>query len=125
MPSYSKYNEIRRHPVPKRKRSIKIAGSGEDDGKWYRCWNCGFINNVDRNLTGDGNGNAYEIGVIPSTYPNGQTSHGDTGTPLSINMNLHGRFVMLNTTGLIFSERHNVGSYAERGCSFCGCENYR
>ncbi len=34
------------------KRTIPVKGYGEDDGKYYRCWNCGFICNADRDELG-------------------------------------------------------------------------
>lgn len=44
--------------IPKDSRRIPIfgdpvRGNGEDHGKWYRCWNCGFICNSDRDALGD------------------------------------------------------------------------
>ena len=31
------------------KRTMPIRGEGEDKDKWFRCWNCGFPCNVERN----------------------------------------------------------------------------
>ena len=51
--------------IPRRSKTIPLNGSsvygdGEDAGKWFRCWNCGFICNVDR----DGLGDAETISAI-------------------------------------------------------------
>ena len=37
----------------KRKRRIPLRGSFEDEGKYYRCWNCGFICNIERDAFGE------------------------------------------------------------------------
>lgn len=42
----------------KESRTIAVWGSPErgdglDHNKWYRCWNCGWLNNVDKKALGD------------------------------------------------------------------------
>ena len=49
------YRNPRRHILPKRSRTIPLFGTGDDAGKYYRCWNCGFICNAERDTLGDGN----------------------------------------------------------------------
>lgn len=44
--------------IPSRSRTLPIygdpiKGNGLDAGKYYRCWNCGFVCNVDRDALGD------------------------------------------------------------------------
>ena len=114
MSRHSRYNETRSNRVPHQKRTIKLAGSGDDDGKWYRCWYCGFINNIDRNVTGSGEGLSYSVGVIDNDIKGNATKSfmiGNSGTSVILKDG--------------FSERHNIGAYSVSGCSFCGCKNYR
>jgi hypothetical protein len=42
--------------LPKRKRVVKIHGAFEDKGKYFYCWNCGVICDVDRNAGAEGYG---------------------------------------------------------------------
>jgi hypothetical protein len=56
---HGKYSQTR---LPRQKRTIEVPGSLEDSGKYFRCWNCGFINNVERNQLGEVSGS------IPITY---------------------------------------------------------
>lgn len=41
------------------KRTLPMYGEGDDRGKYFRCWNCGFICNIDRDALGDGDGRSY------------------------------------------------------------------
>lgn len=41
-----------RNRLPKESRTIPLKGEGDDEDKYYRCWNCGFICNVDRDALG-------------------------------------------------------------------------
>ena len=114
MPNQSRYNEIQQRRSPHKKRTIRVYGSGEDSGKWYKCWNCGFINNIDRNAVGDGDGRSYFIGILPN----------ETNKNVGFEMSVSGKDVLMsaNPTG---QEKHNIGMQAIAGCSFCGCMNYR
>lgn len=43
-------------------------GNGLDDGRYYRCWNCGFVCNIDRDALGDSesrDGLHYEDFPVP------------------------------------------------------------
>lgn len=117
MSNYSKYNEIRNRRPPKKKRTIKIDGSGQDDDKWYRCWYCGFPNNIDRNALGDGEGIDYPIGQLLN----------DTGRGQGAYVGYSGSVVLIPdvSTLPVFDEQHEVVGEAVAGCSFCGSLNYR
>ena len=41
--------------IPKQSRTLPLRSEGEDDGKYYRCWNCGFICKDGRDSLGDDN----------------------------------------------------------------------
>lgn len=98
--------------LQRQKRTISINGAKEDDGKWYHCWYCGFMNNIDRNAIGSGEGLSYSGGFLGvETHTNSMLNNG-------------GKSVLLNKNP-DFYERHNIGSDAVSGCSFCGCKNYR
>ena len=52
------YTRPHRRKLPKRSRTRPIRGKGDDEGKYFRCWNCGFICNKDRDELGDAESNA-------------------------------------------------------------------
>ena len=56
--------------LPKQSRTLPLYGNptrgdGEDSGKYYRCWNCGFICDVDRDSLG---GPDDKANVTPEAY---------------------------------------------------------
>ena len=142
MPNQSKYTVIKQTRVPRKKRTIKVYGSGDDDGKWYRCWHCGFINNIDRNIVGDGEGLAYQITIDGVTYPVADPSpssmvnytYGDgtyfgdgsiDGSGTNYAPGALQTFVGVTGKAGVTTSYMSVESVAVSGCSFCGCKNYR
>lgn len=87
------------------KRTLPMYGEGDDRGKYYRCWNCGFICNIDRDAIGDGDGRSYtEFGVnTPPLYP-----VNDGGPPLSCNG--------VDVDVILVSDGYQVGG---TGCPLC------
>lgn len=110
-------NHRSRKPV-KDSKTIPLWGSPErgdglDDGKYYRCWNCGFICDVDRDALGDAQSVSH-ITLDPydllDEYGN---SVADTG----------------GTKHTIFEgEGYTTVRYVpvvESGCPFCGTLNWK
>lgn len=128
MSRYSKYNEISQKQVGRLKRSIRAEGSGDDDGQWYRCWYCGFQNNINAAPLGDGEGIVYTFSQMPNliTYDKMNSTPNDyVGTTLiSLNIGTSGKCVLLNTNP-DFVEYHQITAEAVSGCAACGCKNYR
>lgn len=63
--SESRVRKYDRRRLPREKRAISIFGATayiegrvvkDQSNKFYRCWNCGFLCNTDRNKLGDGVG---------------------------------------------------------------------
>lgn len=48
MSDLSRHSSYSIRRLPKQKRTLPIYGEREDTGKWYHCWNCGFVCNIDR-----------------------------------------------------------------------------
>ena len=48
----SRYNRTKETKLPRQKRVKLLHGAGDDHGKYYRCWNCGFTCNADRDAFG-------------------------------------------------------------------------
>lgn len=108
---YTRYHTSR---LPHRKRCIPVDGSFEDRGKYRRCWNCGFIVDMDRY-----SGNSDRLGTTQEWFAHG------TSLALDIFGSL-GVLVELKPDGTALTEDE---SYEMRkpevtaGCSFCGCTN--
>lgn len=95
-----------------------IRGDGLDAGKWYRCWNCGFMCNSDRNALGD---SQARDGIVLKDYAQVRDDH---------------RGDLILGKGLIISENDSEGnpktvknalmvSESSYGCPLCGTLNWR
>lgn len=97
--------EARTIPIP----GHKDYGDGQDDGKYYRCWNCGMVCDVDRDELG---GPAEKARVTPKSYTiTGQ--YGET--------NASGHTIFTGEGYTTVRYEPDVNS----GCPFCGTLNWR
>lgn len=113
--------------LPKQSSTIPVKGVGDDAGKWFRCWNCGFMCNVDRDkLSGDKSLSGVvlmEYVAIPDTY----------GDPLAAYACLDGCESFFHTTpkmkadGTPQEEKHTLAPSSElsSGCPQCHSLNWR
>ena len=56
------------------KRQMPYYGEGDDQGKWFRCWNCGFRCKVDRDSLDTGDHGSGGV-TVTSTVIDGDTVH--------------------------------------------------
>jgi len=104
-----------RSRIPRQKRTIRVYGEGTDSGKYYRCWNCGFICNVERDSLGD----------RPSTTGYGGIVYVPYGAPADIaavNVHNNGEIINIITTG---SRGYGYLPVVEAGCPLCGTLNWK
>ena len=110
--------------IHKDSRTIPIWGSptrgdGLDHGKWFRCWNCGFLCNKDRDALGD---SQSRDGVAYEDY-----------APLTEGMNSGGAVL---GTGVVAPQTNSeddallirfpvMVSEKSTGCPFCHTLNWR
>ena len=92
--------------LPKDSKTIPIyghpeRGDGQDSGRYYRCWNCGFVCDTQRDALGDAtsrSGAVYETYAQVDEYgnPTGETrwkpSESSTGCPMCFTKNWRGDF---------------------------------
>jgi hypothetical protein len=116
---WSKYNKIIRQKLPNLKRTIPMLFEGDDKGKYFRCWYCGFINNADRRQVGDGEGVHPEEVIETSS-----SAIGDAQLMMDSPFML-GVVAVPNQDGSINTGYTNFIPRVTSGCSFCGSRNYR
>ena len=111
-----------RDKLPKRKKTIPLKGSLDDSGRYFKCWNCGFIADADRDKVGSGDG------VIQLDKPDIAQGGFASGDPYSIMMILDDMFTILQNDGQgnpITHYEHNQYPKSIGGCPMCGTRNYR
>lgn len=112
---------------PRRSRTLPLKGTGDDAGKWYRCWYCGFICNVERDELGDSDSSS---GVGHIDYHSQAFGNMDATDSLNrvavIGGPLHVFALMeLDADGSAKGIRHDFKSDISTGCPFCGSKNWR
>lgn len=125
--SYSRYNHIKSpRRYPRRKRTILLHGAQGDQGKWYKCWNCGYSgNHRDREQTFDsvlGRMKHSIVATIPGTTNPHPSMDGYYVNAMRNGVTRTGKTVL---THVGFQDVHSVKSESGGGCAFCGCLNYR
>ena len=83
-PQYIKYDRRRLH---RDKRTITVEGSDSHDGKYFKCWNCKFVCDKDRDKTGDGVGYEVVDVVDPYTGISNKTQQVTSGCPFCGSLN--------------------------------------
>lgn len=115
---HGRYRQLR---VRGGKRTLPIYGEGEDAGKWYRCWHCGFINNADRNNVGDGDGRTY---TDFTTTSHGKADSSDPDNAYVVLDGINEGHVSLKTDNGQDVVPHSFAVQGT-GCSLCHSQNYR
>lgn len=126
MPAYTRPHKRK---LAKRSRTLPVFGKGDDEGKYFRCWNCGFICNKNRDELGDAESSA---GDEHTDY------HGIANEdPYSNIARSASRICCLGSPGHYFVALevgadgnpktiiHDFTSTISRGCPFCGTTNWR
>lgn len=125
-------------------RTLPLRGTGDDEGKYYRCWNCGFICNVDRDSLGDGesrDGASTEFyydyypqsegayrGVASGLFLEDEGAAGDHTSPaLALRCVNRGttRTIAVGPDGLPVTTKLTYAPTVVSGCPGCGTKNWR
>ena len=123
---YDPRNGRRRTSVPKERRTIAVRSYGEDSGKEYRCWYCGWLCVVGR----DSFGGAPHGAVYTKLGLDGVTSKGNPHNPIfgtpntySLDNRLPGKLtsILMKLDGSGDEVQINyVTSFSSVGCPGCG-----
>ncbi|MCK4328788.1 hypothetical protein KAX02_02990 [candidate division WOR-3 bacterium] len=124
------YTRPHKRKLAKRSRTLPVFGKGDDEGKYFRCWNCGFICNKDRDELGDAESNAgddhtdYHGNV--SEYPYANHYDDIASKVCCLGESDHYHVVLeLGPDGEPKTIIHDLTSDISRGCPFCGTVNWR
>ena len=101
-----------------------IRGDGQDFGKWFRCWNCGFICNSERDALGDSQSRDgrvhkdYAQNPDPGTVQKQATLGGPSNVFVASEQDSGGTAKGVRNAIM-------VSSSASSGCPLCGSLNWR
>jgi hypothetical protein len=106
----------------------KVRANGEDDGKYYRCWNCGFICDVTRDSIGgsqSGSGDNHEDFYGPALGVKDATDKFNSLITLRGASRLSHVLLENGSDGDPKEIRHDFTSVVTGGCPLCGTYNYK
>jgi len=117
-----RYTVYQERKYPTRKRRINVPGSFEDKGKYIRCWNCGFIVDLDRDLGDPNRSGNYETDTIIESQP--QTGSGSDTILGMDTLSMIGVLILNGLDGNPITDYYTPRiPLVSKGCPLCGCEN--
>ena len=116
------YRKPHKLPLRKESRTRPIFGRGDDADRYFRCWNCGFVCDAQR----DSLTSADESANIPYTDALELTSETDGQKRHIATLSTGHVAVRLGADGSTAKTVvHNHISDISGGCPFCGTKNWR
>ena len=116
--------EGRRHyrntHLRKEKRTIPVSAEGSEQGRYYKCWNCGFICDKQKNALDDGHaGTAHRPATIASGRIIGDSNSVKfrVGTPVILR-----QLDLLGNAKPVYIERRVL---VTSGCPGCGSRAWK
>ena len=125
MPTYRKPHK---KPLPKRSRTRPIYGTGDDEGKYFNCWHCGFVCNSERDELGDSESEAGDEHLDAPNLCKPHSQLANSGAGVHLGGGIGGYHVALKfgaDESTAETVVHLYKSDISRGCPFCGSTNWR
>lgn len=128
MPTYRK---PRRPPLRKESRTLPIHGTGDDEGRYFHCWNCGFVCDSQRDELGDSESEAgddhtdFNNPIVPD--PTVDTVGMNPAKQATLGGDI-GHYHVAMEIGADSEPKKPYRIYTSdvsRGCPFCGSTNWR
>ena len=120
------YTRAYKRRLKKRSRTLPIPGRGEDEGKYFHCWNCHFVCDKDRDELGDsatrGGDHHLDAPNPIVNVPGGNTAN---QAVLGGSIGHYHVAAIVGPDSVPREVRHNFKSDVSKGCPQCGSTNYR
>ena len=112
-----RYTKPTKAHLPKEARTIPIKAGGEENGKWFRCWNCGFNCFTDRD---DHTG----LTAGDNHTDNPEPAYGDDQRIVLGSPNNYHVIMEQDDSGDV-TIVHDHLTNVTKGCPLCGTTNYK
>ena len=124
MPSYTRPYK---RSLKKRSRTLPVFGRGDDAGRYYRCWNCGFVCDVERDELGDADSTAGDDHTDINNLANANPYTNNAANHISLRTCVGHQYVAMRigADGEPKTIVHLHTTDISRGCPFCGSTNWR
>jgi len=117
------YRTARTKKLPKVSRTLPVYGRGEDAGRYFRCWNCGFVCDIKRDALGGSDSASGDNHTDYAVQAGSDYRAGIGPRPVgTLDVMLHYHVAIRNSANAVY---HHHKTNITSGCSFCGCTNWR
>ena len=121
------YRRPHKKTLPKRSRTRPVYGRGDDRHRFFRCWNCGFICDSQRDELGDNNSSAGDDHTDFHNLANANPQLNNAGRICCLGGDI-GHYHVAMKKGADGEPKKVVHIHTtdvSRGCPFCGTTNWR
>ena len=121
------YRRPHQKTIPKRSRTRPVKGRWGDKGRYFRCWNCGFVCDSKRDELGDADSNAGDdhTDFHSLAQANPQSNGPDKIICLGGDIGHYHVAMEIGADSETKTIVHDYKSDVSRGCPFCGTTNWR
>ena len=105
-------------------RTLPRRGDGDDKGRYFSCWYCGWVCDIERDYRGPRTGEYYEDAIEPSLGSLDRTSPLNGLTVLGGITQSH-RLMELDGSGTPKTIQHTFLKKVSAGCPNCGTQNWK
>jgi hypothetical protein len=121
------YRRPHKKTLPKRSRTRPVPGRWGDKGRYFRCWNCNWICDSQRDELGGSDSTAGDDHTDYHGIANEDPYTENAGRVLCLGGDI-GHYHVAMRVGPDDEPktiRHNLTSEISKGCPFCGTTNWR
>jgi len=110
--------------LPTQARAIPMRAGGDESGKIFKCWNCNFTCNTDRDDdSGDTAGDNHTDYSSPAL---GFVENGEEDRMIVLDeYDFYHTIMKVNADGSVSTIVHDHLTDISKGCPMCGSTNYR
>lgn len=110
--------------IPKEAKALPKKARGEENGKLFECWNCGFTCNTDRD--DDSRSTAGDNHTDSRSPALGYVENGVEDRMITLDeFSFYHTLLAKTADGTAATVVHDHLTNVTKGCPFCGTTNYR
>ncbi len=121
------YTRAHKRKLRRESRTLPIFGKGDDAGRYFHCWHCGFVCDVERDALGDSDSSSG-VNHTDGLNPVGDNAPGDSaGNHATLGGDV-GHYHVAARIGADDDPKSVERVYTpdiSMGCPFCGSTNWR
>ena len=119
-----RFTKTSKQRLPKESRTLPIKVGGTENGKIFRCWNCNFICNTDRDDSSGSTAGDNHLDYISRSLGYGENGEADKMITVD-EFDFYHAIMEADADGTEKTMVHDHITNVTKGCPMCGTTNYR